>query len=203
MIVKNDKPLMAISYDTRTFLMLKRFMHDSEPDLELLRIDPKEFILTSSNEFQYINLITKDFDERKLISKLLDDRSHDRFSYIDTEYKAVKHEHSKFGPGCFIYPGVMTYFADFGKDVMVHGRCNFAEGVTVGDGCFFSGTVTVAGDSSIGSFCNISTNVLIMDHVSICDNVRILPATNVRKSITKPGTYYNPYAYKVEEINLR
>lgn len=194
---------MAISYDTRTFLMLTRFMHDADSTVEILRIDPKDFIMKSSDEYQYINLVSKDFQERKLISKLLDDRSHDRFSYIDTEYKAVKHEHSNFGPGCFIYPGVMAYFADFGKDVMVHGRCNFAEGVKVGDGCFFSGTVTVAGDSTIGSFCNISTNVLIMDHVTICDDVRILPATNVRKSITKSGTYYNPYAYKVEEINLR
>lgn len=195
---------MAISYDTMTFLMLTRFIHSCDNNLEIHRLDPKKFLTDeSSNSFQYINLVTKDFQERKIISSLLDSRSHDRFSYIDTEYKAVKHEHSTFGAGCLVYPGAMTYFANFGKDVIVHGRSNFAENVTVGNGCFISGSVTVAGNSSIGNFCNISTNVLIMDHVTICDDVRILPATNIRKSITKPGTYYNPYAYKVEEVNIR
>ena len=81
---------MAISYDTRTFLMLTRFMHDADSTVEILRIDPKDFIMKSSDEYQYINLVSKDFQERKLISKLLDDRSHDRFSYIDTEYKATR-----------------------------------------------------------------------------------------------------------------
>lgn len=202
MLVKNDKPLMAISYDTKTFLMLQRFIYDCDANAVLSRIDPEDFIKNPSGDFQYMNLVTKDFKARYHISNLLDAHGLDRFSYIDSQYKTVKYEYSKFGPGCFVYPGVMAYFADFGKDVIVHGRCNFAEGVTVGNGCFFSGNVTVAGDVSIGKFCNISTNVLIMDHVCICDHVKILPATNIRKSITKPGTYYNPNSYKVREINL-
>lgn len=201
MIIKNEKPLVAISYNTRTFKMLERFINNEDPTLTITCIDPAEFIAGSSDDKQYINLVTKDMAERAVISNLLDERGHDRFSYIDTSFTSPD-ENTTWGAGCLVYPGVMTYYGNFGKDVMIHGRCNFAEGVSVGNGTFFSGTVTVAGDVSIGDFCFISTNVLILDHVRITNDVRILPATNIRKSIKKSGTYYNPNAYKLEEIKL-
>ena len=200
MIVKNDKPLMAISYETRTLKMLRLLVNRDDPSLVVNRIDPKDFLLSSSDEYQYINLVTIDFAERKLISKILDDRNHDRFSFIDTDFRGRIYEECNFGPGCLIFPGAMFYYADIGKDVIIHGRVSCAEGTKIGDGCFLSGMATIAGDVTIGDFCFISTNVLIMDHVSICDDVRILPATNVRKSISSPGTYWNPYSYKVEKM---
>jgi acetyltransferase-like isoleucine patch superfamily enzyme len=198
-IRQNDKPLRAISYDTRTFGNLKILLNYDEPGIEIDRVTPAEFFKDPDSNFQYINLVTLDFEEREKISKCLDQHSLSRFSFIDDSFDNPTNS-LEYGPGCLILKGVFSYKAKVGKDCIIHGRVSLAENVVVGDGCFFSGLVTIAGSSTIGNFCFISTNVTIMDNTKITDHVRLLPGMVVRKSISETGTYYNPYVFEVKKM---
>ena len=69
-IRQNDKPLRAISYDTRTFGNLKILLNYDEPGIEIDRVTPAEFFKDPDSNFQYINLVTLDFEEREKEDKL-------------------------------------------------------------------------------------------------------------------------------------
>lgn len=201
MIIKNSKPLAAISYETVTFKMLCDYIHSEDPSLSVIRINPSDFISSSSQDYQYINLITKDFVERKLVSSLLDERNHDRFSFLhNSPHGGTTYNNCSIGPGSFIYQGSGWYNLTMGKDCIMHGACAFAENVSMGNGNFLSGFVIAGGNVKIGNFCFISTNVLIMDNVTICDDVTLGPRSTIRKNITSPGVYVNPYALKIKKI---
>lgn len=203
MLIKNDKPLMAISYDTQTFNMLYHYVLD-ETGIEINRILPADFLKDLSPDYQYINLVVKDFDERKQVSQALDQHLLDRFTYVEQSHQAISKlilsKSFKIGPGCFIYPAVFGYLGSIGKDVIVHSFVRLAENVVIGDGTFISGSVTMAGSCTIGDWCFLGNNIFFIDGIQVCDNVKLLPGTNLRKSITEPGTYYNPYTYKMERI---
>ena len=210
MLIKNDKPLAAISYDTQTFSVLKSFAR-LEGDIDIVRIEPSDFFNNPTSDYQYMNLVIKDFDERKRISQALDQHNLDRFSYINQEYGVDKrnnqlatlvYKNINFGAGCLVYPGVWGYSGTIGKDVIIHGMTKFAENVVIGQGSFLSGSITIAGSCTIGNYCFLGNNLFMIDHVSICDDVRLLPGTNLRKSIKEPGTYYNPNTYRVEQIDI-
>ena len=204
MLIKNDKPLAAISYDTQTFDFLTKFVaqESTEP---VIRISPEQFFASPSSEYQYINLVVKDFTERQLISKNLTELSLDRWTYIGNDVGHPAHTISQnknlsIGLGCLIYPAVWAYSGHIGQDVIIHSMTRAAENVHIGDGSFLSGSITLAGSCKIGNRCFLGNNLFFMDGVSICDDVKLLPGTNLRKSITAPGTYYNPTAFKIENI---
>lgn len=199
-IRENDKPLCAISYDTKTFAKLKKMIDEQEPGTVIVRILPADFFNNPSDEFQYINLVTMDFSERERISRMLDECSLKRFSVIHHFFMKWDMNNATFGPGCLIFGGLMTYNGIIGKDCIIHGRVSLAEDVVIGDGCFLSGSITIAGDSKIGNFCFLSTNVTIMDHVTISDYVTLTPGMMIRKSISEAGTYYNPYVFEVRKM---
>jgi acetyltransferase-like isoleucine patch superfamily enzyme len=203
MLIKNDKPMAAISYDTQTYSQLRQFI-DTEEGQEIVRIDPNDFLQNPTDNYQYINLVIKDFDQRKQVSALLDQLGLDRFTYVDRSHQSIlgvrPGEKFKIGLGCFLYPAVFGYSGSIGKDVIVHSLTALAENVTVGDGCFISGSVTAAGSCKIGNWCFIGNNVFLIDNVELVDNVRLLPGMGIRKSIKTPGTYYNPNIFKIEKI---
>lgn len=201
MIVGNSKPLAAISYDTQTYGQLKKFIN-AESQLDLFRIDPNEFLVELNPDYQYINLVVKDFEQRKQVSAALDQHNLDRFTYIGEDSIASRFHVNeiKVGKGCMLFPGVWVYTGSIGNDVIMHGLVKMAENVHVGNGCFFSGSITIAGGCTIGNWCFLGNNLFFIDGVQVCDNVKLLPGTNLRKSITQPGTYYNPYTYKIEKI---
>lgn len=200
MIVReNDKPLRAISYDTRTFYTLRLLLDHDEPGVVVDRILPEEFLKNPDNNYQYINLVTLDFQERETVSTALDSYNLSRFTFIDDSFNNPANS-LKVGAGSMVLKGVFAYQATLGKDCLLHGRVSLAEDVVVGNGCFFSGVVTLAGSSTVGDFCFLSTNVTVMDKVSITDHVRLLPGMVVRKSINEPGTYYNPYVFEVKKM---
>jgi acetyltransferase-like isoleucine patch superfamily enzyme len=206
MLIKNHKPLCAISYDTATYSMLEQFLMLDNPETVLHRIEPAQFKIDLSNEFQYINLVLKDFDERETISKLLDTNNLDRFSYVAKSYahpmligQGAKVE---VGAGCLIYPHVLGYSGRIGNDVIIHSTTRLAENFSIGNGCFLSGSIVIAGDCKIGDFCYIGPNVLLIDHIKICDHVKLLPGVAVRKSIEQPGVYYNPYTFELKKIDI-
>lgn len=205
MIVKNSKPLAAISYDTQTFDFLTKFVAD-ESDHVVTRFSPEQFFNNPDPAYQYINLVVKDFVERHVISDRLTQWNLDRWTYIGDDVGHPAHTVSlnnknlSIGPGCLIYPAVWAYSGHIGQDVIMHSMTRMAENVYIGDGSFLSGSITIAGGCRIGNRCFLGNNLFFMDGVSICDDVKLLPGTNLRKNITEPGTYYNPGAFKTENI---
>lgn len=203
---KSNKPLAAISYDTQTFFLLTKFFAQESTDT-ITRIDPDDFVTALSDQYQYINLVVKDFELRKSISHQLDINNLDRWTLIGADARNSAHTLDRsdklaVGEGCFIYPGVWAYSGSIGNDVIIHSMVRIAENVKIGNGSFLSGSITIAGSCSIGNWCFIGNNLFFIDNVSVCDNVKLLPGTNLRKSIKHPGTYYNPYTYKTEIITL-
>lgn len=201
MLIKNDKPLMVISYDTQTYGQLRKFINE-EAGIDLARIDPHEFLEDPNPTYQYINLVIKDFDQRKQVSAALDQHNLDRFTYIGDELGAARFHFDNItvGKGCMIFPGVWAYSGAIGNDVIMHSMIKLAENVRIGNGSFLSGSITVAGGCTIGDWCVLGNNLFFIDGVHVCNDVKLLPGTNLRKSITTPGTYYNPNTYKVEKI---
>lgn len=192
---------MAISYDTQTYGQLRKFIQADE-DIDLARVDPNIFLQNPDPAYQYINLVVKDFDQRKQVSMSLDQCNLDRFTYIGKDSIAGRFRVSNItvGKGCMVFPGVWAYSAKTGNDVIIHSSVMLAENVTIGNGSFLSGSVTLAGGCSVGDWCFLGNNLFFIDGVQVCDNVKLLPGTNLRKSITQPGTYYNPHTYKIEKI---
>lgn len=203
MLIKNDKPLMAVSYDTQTYGQLQKFIQVDE-GFNLTRIEPDEFLTNPDPAYQYINLVVKDFEQRKRVSATLDRLELDRFTYIGNELGAARFHFDNIavGKGCMIFPGVWAYSGAIGNDVIVHSMTKLAENVRVGNGCFLSGSITIAGGCTVGDWCFLGNNLFFIDGIQVCDNVKLLPGTNLRKSIKDEGTYYNPNTYKVERIML-
>jgi len=201
MLIKNHKPLAAISYDTQTYAQLRKFIQADE-GADLIRIDPNDFLQNPNNDFQYMNLVIKDFEQRKQVSSALDQFDLDRFTYIGEDAAVSRLQLNNFsvGPGCLLFPGVWMYSGTIGKDVVIHSMVKIAENVSIGNGCFLSGSITIAGNCKIGDWCYLGNNLFFIDHIEVCDNVRLLPGTNLRKSIKNPGTYYNPNMFKVESV---
>lgn len=201
---KSDKPLAAVSYDTKTYDLLCRFM-SLETAETVVRISPEDFLANPTADYQYINLVVKDFDLRKTISSVLDETKLDRWTFIAEDGTAahqtlIKNNKITVGDGCFIYPAVWAYSGTIGNDVIIHSWVKLAEDIEIGSGTFISGEVTIPGSCKIGNWCFIGNNIFFVDNISITDNVKLLPGTNLRKSIKKSGVYYNPNIFKVEEI---
>ena len=203
MLLKNDKPLAVISFDTATCGLLKWYV--GLEGHEFIRIHPDDFIANPDLSYQYINLVIKDFNLRKLISKKLDDVGADRWTFISQDVVGGAHiiatnRKVSVGKGCVIYPGAWAYSGIIDNDVIMHSLVKIAEDVRIGKGTIISGNTTIAGNCKIGQWCFIGPNIIIIDHVTIGDDITLLPGTNVRKSILHPGTFYNPYVFKIEQL---
>jgi acetyltransferase-like isoleucine patch superfamily enzyme len=195
---ESSKPLAAISFDTSTYRHVKHLIATEQPGLDLVQILPEDFLKNPSSDYQYVNLVIKDFSLRKQVSNALDANNLERFTYIDNVFSYD--QTTVVGAGSVLFKAVFCYQTTFGKDCIVHGRAAFAENVVVGQGSFFSGGVTIAGHAKIGDFCFVSTNVTVMDHVTVADDVRLLPGLIVKKNIAESGIYYNPYAFKINKL---
>lgn len=201
MLVQNQKTLCAVSYDTTTFGLLSRCVARDNPQCILERIEPDELFQNPDHSRQYINLVIRDFDERKKVSNFLDTNNLDRFSYIDHE--SWSHPWLEHQPGCVIFGLTGSHKLILGKDVIIQGQCGFGENVNVGDGCFFSGGCCLADSVTIGRFCFVSLNVTILDKIVIGDDVHLLPSMTIKKNITEPGKYYNPYVFKTKKLEIQ
>jgi len=204
---ESNKPLAVISYDTQTYSLLCRFVAYESKNESVTRISPEDFLQSPSDQYQYINLVVKDFDLRKKISNQLDSGNLERWTFVSEDGKEVKHTLDKnekitIGRGCFIYPAVWAYTGVIEDDVIIHSWVKLAENVKIGKGSFLSGDITIAGNCTIGQWCYIGNNVFFIDNICIANDVRLLPGTSLRKGIKEPGNYYNPYVYKIEKITL-
>lgn len=188
-ISTNAKPYAAISYDTVTYNDL---LHYSQ--CEILLISPEEFLNNSSDEYQYINLITLDLALRKQISTMLDQKKLQRFSYI---HESSLNSASIIGQGVFVYPGCVVYpNVCINDDVLMHAGCVLGHKVKIDKGTILGIGVSVSGSSIVGKFCFLGIKACLIDHVTVCDDVVIGAQGLVLKNIESSGTYVgNPVKY--------
>lgn len=193
MIISNNKPFTAISYDTVTFRDLKYWMKTFH-DIEIERLDPDIALEQLSPSYQYMNLITRDISIREKISKKLDHENADRFTFVHPK-ASVDIDLSP--SGILIYPNVSIYpNAVIGKDVIVHGNSLIAHLVNVGNGSYISASASIAGTTKIGEYCVIGLSAILFDNLTICSYVTIGAGAQVRKNIDLPGTYFSTWDLK-------
>lgn len=75
------------------------------------------------------------------------------------------------------------------KGVKLDNMIQIAHNVEIGENTVIAAQSGIAGSTKIGRNCLIGGKVGIVGHISICDDVILTAATNVSKSITKPGMY--------------
>lgn len=76
-----------------------------------------------------------------------------------------------------------------GEGTRIDGLVYIAHNVKIGRNCLIHGGVIIAGSAKIGDGCVIEMNAVINKKINICDNVRIMPLSHVRRDITEPGLY--------------
>jgi UDP-3-O-[3-hydroxymyristoyl] glucosamine N-acyltransferase len=76
-----------------------------------------------------------------------------------------------------------------GNGVKLDNQIQVAHNVEIGNDTVIAAQTGIAGSTKIGKNCLIGGKVGIVGHIRICDDVILTAATNVSKSITKPGVY--------------
>jgi len=88
------------------------------------------------------------------------------------------------------------------KGVKLDNQLQIAHNVEIGENTVIAAHTGIAGSTKIGKNCMIGGKVGITGHIEICDGVIITAATNVSKSITRPGLY-SGYRAKPQMDELR
>ena len=190
MLIANRKPLVAISFDTVTYRDLKLWLEKFH-GTELLRVEPNQQHLQFSPEYQYINLVIKDFVLRQEITEFLDREKLDRFSFVhpmtsvDIEIDPI---------GVMVGPLVAIYSnCKVGSDMIVQTLSVLGHDTCIGKGSYISPNVVVAGTARIGEYCFIGFGSGIFENITIASNVVLGAHALVRHSIDSPGVYFSPH----------
>lgn len=88
------------------------------------------------------------------------------------------------------------------KGVKLDNQIQIAHNVIIGENTVIAAHTGIAGSTKIGKNCMIGGKVGIVGHLEICDDVIITAATNVSKSITKPGMY-SGYRAQLQKDELK
>jgi len=75
------------------------------------------------------------------------------------------------------------------KGVKLDNQIQIAHNVEIGENTVIAAHTGIAGSTKIGKNCMLGGKVGVVGHITICDDVIITAASNVSKSITKPGIY--------------
>src|SRR5437867_28084 len=75
------------------------------------------------------------------------------------------------------------------RGVKLDNQIQIAHNVYIGENTVIAAHTGIAGSTKIGKNCMLGGKVGVVGHIEICDDVIITAASNVSKSITKPGTY--------------
>jgi UDP-3-O-[3-hydroxymyristoyl] glucosamine N-acyltransferase len=75
------------------------------------------------------------------------------------------------------------------RGVKLDNQIQIAHNVIIGENTVIAAQAGIAGSTKIGKNCMIGGKAGIVGHIDICDNVIITAASNISKSITKPGVY--------------
>jgi len=82
------------------------------------------------------------------------------------------------------------------KGSRIDNLVQIAHNVIIGENTAIAGITAVAGSTTIGNNCLIGGQSAITGHIDICDDTIVGGASNVGKSITKPGMYYAAFEAK-------
>jgi tetrahydrodipicolinate N-succinyltransferase len=190
MLISNNKPCVAISFDTATFKDLQYFLNKFH-QISLHRVEPDDHDnLSWSDDNQYINLVVNDMGLREKINQTIDTQDLDRFTFVHPNATV---DSQIVANGSLIYAGVVIYpNCVIEKDVIIHSNVAVGHFSSIGQGTYISGNVAIGGTTKIGRYCYISIGSTVLDQLGIVDHVRIGPSTLIRKNISVPGTYATP-----------
>ena len=198
------KPCVAISYDSATYHDLKTYLkHDHNVDL--LRFTPEDFFRLPfsffqdhNTSYQYINLISQDFELREKICQHLDKCQTERFSYVHPSSTVVG---ATVGQGVFVYPNCVLYpRAVVENDVVIHSQTAIAHQSVVGHGTYISGKVVVAGGTTIGAYCQLGLDATVFDKITIADHVIVGACSIVKKNILQSGTWATVFNKRTQKL---
>lgn len=110
------------------------------------------------------------------------------FSKIPQKGIVVIEDDVEIGSNCSIDRATMGETV-IHKGVKLDNQIQIAHNVEIGGNTVIAAHTGIAGSTKIGKNCMIGGKVGIVGHIEVCDGVIITAATNVSKSITKPGLY--------------
>jgi UDP-3-O-[3-hydroxymyristoyl] glucosamine N-acyltransferase len=129
-------------------------------------------------------------------------RNHDgTFQKIPQKGIVVIEEDVEIGSNCSIDRATMGKTI-IHKGVKLDNQIQIAHNVEIGENTVIAAQSGIAGSTRIGKNCMIGGKVGIVGHIEICDNVILTAASNVSKSITKPGIY-SGYRAQPQMMELR
>lgn len=85
-----------------------------------------------------------------------------------------------------------------GKGVKIDNLVQIAHNVSIGENSAIASGTGIAGSTKIGKRCLFGGKVGVVGHLNICDDVTVLAAGNISKSILKPGVYSG---YRAKEMH--
>ena len=104
------------------------------------------------------------------------------------------------GEGVVMFPTAMVDKGCVIEDnVLLNVGVTIAHDSTVKCHSFLSPRVAMAGFSTIGKRCMIGINSTIIDHIQICDDVRVGGGNLVIKNIEKPGLYVGSPVKRIKD----
>lgn len=110
------------------------------------------------------------------------------FQKIPQKGIVVIHDDVEIGSNCSIDRATIGETV-IHRGVKLDNMIQIAHNVEIGSDTVIAAQTGVAGSTKIGKNCMIGGKVGIVGHIEICDGVILTAATNVSKSITKPGMY--------------
>jgi UDP-3-O-[3-hydroxymyristoyl] glucosamine N-acyltransferase len=82
-----------------------------------------------------------------------------------------------------------------GRGTKIDNLVQVAHNVTVGEHTVIAGCTGIAGSTHVGARCRIGGGVGIAGHIRIADGTTLLGATQVTRTIAKPGVYGGPFPF--------
>jgi UDP-3-O-[3-hydroxymyristoyl] glucosamine N-acyltransferase len=110
------------------------------------------------------------------------------FQKIPQKGIVVIHDDVEIGSNCSIDRATIGETV-INRGVKLDNMIQIAHNVEIGSDTVIAAQTGIAGSTKIGKNCMIGGKVGIVGHIEICDGVILTAATNVSKSITKPGMY--------------
>lgn len=105
----------------------------------------------------------------------------------------------KIGEGSILCPGaVLTTEIEIGRFVLVYLNTTIGHETQIGDFSTLSPGANISGNVKMGKRVFVGTGAMVLERLSICDDVVIGAGAVVNRSITEPGVYVGVPAKKIK-----
>jgi UDP-3-O-[3-hydroxymyristoyl] glucosamine N-acyltransferase len=156
---------------------------------------PKDFLNDKFNtNNKFIVTVTEDLDLRQQIVNKIDQDCLERANLI---HHTCVINTSQIGEGTIIGPFSLALTgAVIGKDCIIGPYSLISHNVAIGDGCILNSGVMIANNSKVGKKCEFNIRSTVLDHLTICDNIKVAAASTITKNIDQSGYYVGTPARK-------